>query len=128
VERRKRILVIDDASLVRLYYRGALERAGFDVVEALNGIEALEQLLSTPADLLIVDVNMPQMDGLSFLRALRAKGPPLSSTPSLVVSTEGLPERVAAAHSAGANLYLVKPITEETLVQYARLLSGAPDG
>ena len=128
MERRKRILVIDDASLVRLYYRGALERAGFEVAEALNGIEALEQLLNAPADLLIVDVNMPQMDGLSFLKALRAKGPPLSSTPSLVVSTEGLPDRVSAAHSAGANLYLVKPVTEETLVQYARLLCGAPNG
>jgi two-component system chemotaxis response regulator CheY len=127
-EPRKRILVIDDANLVRLYYRGALERAGFEVMEALNGLEALEKLLETPADLMVVDVNMPQMDGLSFLRALRAKGPPLSSIPSLVISTEGLPERVAAAHSAGANLYLVKPITEQTLVQYARLLSGAADG
>ena len=91
---RKRILVIDDASLVRLYYRGALERAGFEVVEALNGIEALERLLDAPADLIVADVNMPQMDGLSFLRALRAKGPPLSSIPSLVISTESAPERV----------------------------------
>ena len=124
----KRVLVIDDATLVRLYYRSALERAGFEVAEALNGVEALEHLLAARFDLLVVDVNMPQMDGLSFLKALRAKEPPLSSIPSLVVSTEALPERVAAAHSAGANLYLVKPITEETLVQYARLLSGAPNG
>lgn len=125
---RKRILVIDDASLVRLYYRDALERAGFEVVEALNGIEALEKLLDAPADLMVVDVNMPQMDGLSFLRTLRAKGPPLSSIPSLVISTEDEPDRISAAHSAGANLYLVKPVTMDTLVRYARVLSGAADG
>ena len=58
-------------SLVRRYYRDALERAGFDVDEALNGVEALEKLLAEPFDLLIVDVNMPQMDGFTFLKALR---------------------------------------------------------
>ena len=63
----KRILVVDDASLVRRYYRDALERAGFEVDEALNGLEALEKLLGEPVDLLIVDVNMPQMDGMTFL-------------------------------------------------------------
>ena len=67
----KRILVVDDASLVRRYYRDALERAGFEVDEALNGLEALEKLLASRSDLLIVDVNMPQMDGLTFLQALR---------------------------------------------------------
>ena len=73
----KRILVVDDASLVRRFYRDALERAGFEVDEALNGVEALEKLLVEPADLLIVDVNMPQMDGLTFLRALRRQAPPI---------------------------------------------------
>ena len=67
-ETPKRVLVIDDASLVRLYYRAALEGAGFQVAEALNGLEALEQVLTAHFDLLIVDVNMPQMDGLSFLK------------------------------------------------------------
>ena len=60
-------------SLVRLYYRTALESAGFVVEEALNGLEALEKLLTAPFDLLIVDVNMPQMDGFTFLQTLRAK-------------------------------------------------------
>ena len=73
----KRILVVDDASLVRLYYRTALEAAGFEVTEALNGLEALEHLLGRHFDLVIVDVNMPQMDGLSLLQALRAKSLPV---------------------------------------------------
>ena len=69
--RRVRILVVDDSSLVRLYYRDVLEKAGFEVEQAINGIEAMEKVLAQPFDLVIVDVNMPQMDGFSFLRALR---------------------------------------------------------
>jgi two-component system chemotaxis response regulator CheY len=124
----KRVLVVDDASLVRLYYRSALEGAGFDVAEAWNGLEALETLLAERFDLVIVDVNMPQMDGLSFLRTLRAKSLPLSSIPVLVTSTETAPQRVAAARTAGANFYLVKPLSAETLAQYAALLCGAGHG
>jgi two-component system, chemotaxis family, chemotaxis protein CheY len=124
----KRVLVIDDAGLVRRYYRSALETAGFDVAEALNGLEALEHLLGSRFDLLIVDVNMPQMDGLSFLQALRAKSLPYSSIPALVVSTESAPQRVAAARAAGANFYIVKPLRAEALVQYASLLCGAGNG
>ena len=66
-----RVLVVDDSSLVRLYYRSALEKAGFEVEQAINGIEAMERALSQPFDLVIVDVNMPRMDGFTFLRALR---------------------------------------------------------
>src|SRR5580658_10772085 len=83
---KKRVLVIDDASLVRHYYRDALERAGFLVDEALNGLEALEKLLIAPADLLIVDVNMPKMDGLAFLKALRQGEATINSIPALVTS------------------------------------------
>jgi two-component system chemotaxis response regulator CheY len=124
----KRVLVIDDASLVRLYYRSALESAGFEVAEALNGLEALEHVLAGRFDLVIVDVNMPQMDGLSFLKALRAKSLPLSSLPALVTTTEAAPQRVAAARAAGANFYVVKPLSTQSLVQYASLLCGTGHG
>jgi two-component system chemotaxis response regulator CheY len=123
---RKRILVIDDASLVRLYYRDALERAGFAVDEALNGLEALEKVLVAPVDLLIVDVNMPRMDGLTFLRALRRQDGPISSTPALVTSTESAPSDIEAARAAGANFYLVKPIAQDVLASYAAMLCGEP--
>jgi two-component system chemotaxis response regulator CheY len=124
----KRVLVIDDASLVRMYYRATLEGAGFEVEEALNGIEALERLLQTPFDLIVVDVNMPLMDGLTFLKALRDKNLPLSSTPAMVTSTESDPMRVAAARAAGANFYVRKPLSQEALVEYALLLCGAANG
>jgi two-component system chemotaxis response regulator CheY len=122
----KRALVVDDASLVRLYYRAALEGAGFEVAEALNGLEALEQLLTAHFDLLVVDVNMPQMDGLTFLRTVRARALPMSSIPALITSTEAEPARIAAARAAGANFYVVKPLSQEALVQYALLLCGVP--
>jgi two-component system, chemotaxis family, chemotaxis protein CheY len=120
-----RILVVDDAGLVRMYYRDALERAGFLVDEALNGLEALEKLLAAPADLLIVDVNMPQMDGLTFLKVLRRQDLPIGGIPALVVTTEAGPQDRAAAREAGANFYLVKPVAPEDLVAHVRLMSGA---
>jgi two-component system, chemotaxis family, chemotaxis protein CheY len=121
---KKTILVIDDAALIRLYYRSILEEAGFRVEEALNGLEALEKLLADPADLLIVDVNMPQMDGFTFLDVLRRKERPLASIPALVTSTESAPTDFAAARAAGANYYRVKPVDGATLVEFAAMLCG----
>lgn len=122
----KTVLVVDDAALVRIYYRSILEGAGFQVEEALNGIEALEALLAKAADLLVVDINMPQMDGLTFLRAVREKDGPMASIPALVTSTESAEADFAAARVAGANYYLVKPVGREQLVELARMLCGVP--
>lgn len=122
----KRVLVVDDASLVRRFYRDALERAGFEVGEALNGVEALEKLSGESFDLLIVDVNMPQMDGFTFLRTLRRQAATISSIPALVISTEAGPHDIAAARSAGANYYLTKPVGQETLVEHAAIMCGIP--
>lgn len=124
----KTVLVIDDASLVRMYYRAALEGAGYRVEEALNGIEALEKLPGLGADLLVVDVNMPQMDGLSFLRTLRQSAGETASVPALVTSTESREADFLAARAAGANFYLVKPIERDTLVAWAATLCGVSHG
>jgi two-component system chemotaxis response regulator CheY len=123
---RKRILVLDDANLVRRFYRDALERAGFDVDEALNGVEALEKLLGESFDLVIVDINMPQMDGFTLLKTLRRQAAPVSSVPALVISTEAGPQDVNAARAAGANFYLVKPVRPEALVEHATIMCGLP--
>src|SRR3954453_22129060 len=120
----KRVLIIDDASLVRLYYRDALERAGYLVDEALNGLEALEKLLARPSELLLVDINMPKMDGLTFLRTLRRQPLPLAGTPAIVISTEATPQDAGAARLAGANFYLVKPVAQDTLTRYVGLCCG----
>ncbi|HLZ82172.1 MAG TPA: response regulator [Caulobacteraceae bacterium] len=120
----RRILIIDDAGLVRRYYREALERCGYAVDEALNGLEALEKLLAEPADLLIVDVNMPRMDGLTFLRTLRRREGAIAAIPAVVVSTEAGPQDFDAARSAGANFYMVKPVPQDVLIEYVALLCG----
>lgn len=122
----KRILVVDDASLVRRFYRDALERAGFEVDEALNGVEALEKVLGESYDLVIVDVNMPQMDGMTFLRTLRRQSAAVSSLPSLVISTEAARQDAAAARAAGANFYLVKPVSQDRLVEHVSIMCGLP--
>ena len=120
------VLVIDDSSLARRYCREALEPAGFRVHEAMNGIEALEKLPGLGADLLIVDVNMPRMDGLSFLRKLRQADAAIAAVPAVVTSTEAREPDFLAARAAGANFYLVKPVDRERLVRLAALLCGVP--
>ncbi len=125
-ETRKSVLVVDDAGLVRLYYRKVLERAGYAVDEALNGLEALEKLLMVAPGLLIVDVNMPKMDGLTFLTTLRRQALPQAAIPALVTSTEAKPQDRVAARRAGANYYLVKPVSEFVLLEHVALLCGPP--
>ena len=122
---KARILIVDDANLVRLYYRKILESVGYEVDEALNGLEALERLMQTPPDLLIVDVNMPQMDGFTFLSTLRRQPLPIGSIPALVTSTEAGSQDRAAARAAGANFYLVKPVGDAVLKDYVARLCGS---
>jgi two-component system, chemotaxis family, chemotaxis protein CheY len=122
---RMRILVVDDSLLVRLYYRNTLENAGFEVDEALNGIEALEKILGQAFDLVIVDVNMPRMDGFSFVRALRRSAPDIAAIPVLIITTEAGLEDISAAREAGANFYLVKPVSEADLRRHVAVLTGA---
>jgi two-component system chemotaxis response regulator CheY len=125
-DRKMRILVVDDANLVRLYYRQILEEAGFEVEVALNGIEALERLLVSPPDALIVDINMPLMDGITFLGALRRQALPLSSIPTLVTSTESKLADIQAARVAGANFYSAKPVGRENLARTMAMFCGVP--
>src|ERR1700722_9014999 len=120
-----RVLVVDDSSLVRLYYHSALEKAGFAVEQAIHGIEAMERALSQPFDLVIVDVNMPRMDGLTCLRALLRGAADIATLPALMISTESETQDIAAARAAGANFYLVKPVAEADLVRHVCVLAGA---
>ena len=123
---RARILVVDDSSLVRLYYRDVLEKGGFVVEQAINGIEAMEKVLVQNFDLAIVDVNMPKMDGFSLVRSLRESASTVATLPVLVITTEaGQQDREDARH-AGANFYLVKPVSEDDLVRHVSVLTGQP--
>ena len=119
-----RVLVVDDSSLVRLYYRDVLEKSGFDVDQAMKGVEAMERVLAQPFDLLIVDVNMPKMDGFSFLRELRRSKSEAAALPALVITTEAGREDAEEARAVGANFYLVKPVSEADLRNHVAVLTG----
>ena len=119
-----RVLVVDDSSLVRLYYRDVLEKSGFDVDQAMTGLEAMERVLARPFDLLIVDVNMPKMDGFSFLRELRRGKSEAAALPALIITTEAGREDAEEARVVGANFYLVKPVSEADLRDHVAVLTG----
>lgn len=117
------VLVIDDAATVRSYHRAVLERAGLSVDEAANGYEALERALRSPYRLYLCDVVMPQMDGYTFTRALRAERGGRDAR-VVLVSSQGTPRAIELGLGAGASLYLVKPVATDTLIAHVRLLLG----
>lgn len=121
----KRILIVDDAATVRMYYRSILESGGYPVDEASNGVEALERALQVPYALFVVDVNMPTLDGYGFLRALRQQD--LPQVPAIMISSEAKDSDRDLAYAAGANLYLVKPSKPEQLLLNVRLLIGTAE-
>ena len=121
-----RVLVVDDAATVRLYHRQLLSDAGFEVAEAVNGLDAVEAALQTAFDLFVVDVNMPKMDGYACVTALR--GETVATTaPIMMISTEERQSDADLAYAVGANLYLVKPVDGARLVRMATMLT-AQDG
>ena len=94
------------------------------VLPGINGIEAMERALSARFDLVIVDINMPRMDGFAFLRSLRRGTNDVASLPALMISTEAEMQDVAEALASGANFYLVKPVAEAELVRHVCALTG----
>lgn len=120
---RRRVLIVDDALTVRAYARQILEADGFQVTEAVNGMEGLERALAERPDLLLVDVNMPKMDGYAMLRQVRVQ-PDLRDTPAIMISTEAAEDDRQRALLAGASWYVVKPARPDILIKAARLLTG----
>lgn len=119
-----RALVVDDAPTVRLYHGEVLRRAGFQVDEAADGYEALERVLLATYALILVDVNMPRMDGITLVRRLRA-APTGVGCPIVTISTESGVVDTDAALRAGSNLYLVKPVSTERLQLIASAVAHA---
>lgn len=117
-----RALVIDDSRTVRAVVGKILRDEGLDVVEAANGREGLDRLRDSPdVGLVLVDWNMPVMNGLEFITAVRAD-PALDPVRIMMVTTETEQGQVVRALAAGANEYLMKPFTREVLVAKLSLL------
>lgn len=110
-----RTLIVDDSSVMRKIVERALRQAGLDplvVHEAGSGSEGLEVLKAKPVDLILSDINMPSMDGLEFLRQIRAQQL-APGVPVVMITTESSEEHVKAAIQAGARGYIRKPFTAE---------------
>nr|WP_308389843.1 chemotaxis response regulator CheY [Acidithiobacillus sp. AMEEHan] len=115
VDRNIRILVVDDFATMRKVVRSLLASLGFSqITEAEDGVQALRTLQSQPFDFVVSDWNMPNMQGIDLLRAIRAD-PSLRTLPVLMVTAEAKRENILEAAQAGVNGYIVKPFTAETL-------------
>jgi two-component system, chemotaxis family, chemotaxis protein CheY len=116
------ILVIDDSAMVRQQVGRALAGAGFTIVEAVDGVDALQKLAGAPATRLIVcDVNMPRMNGVEFLEHLSTEG---SSVPVVMLTTEGQPELIQRAKALGAKGWIVKPFKPDLLIAAVKKLTA----
>jgi len=110
-----RILVIDDSSTIRTAIRRILEPMGFNVEEAQDGAVALERLHHAPApDAVLCDIDMPVMDGLSFVSALRSE-PGTSQPPVIMCTTHNTFDKIQDALTRGANEYIMKPFDADII-------------
>ena len=119
----KRTLAVDDSSSVRQMLGFTLRNAGYDVSEAVDGKDGLAKAGREKFDLVITDLNMPNMDGIQLITALR-KLPAYSFTPLLMLTTESQPEKKDAGRKAGATGWIVKPFNSDQLVAVVRKLIG----
>jgi len=115
------IMVVDDSKTVRSYHGSILKAMGIDLLEAENGMEALEKSLNTKVDLYLVDVNMPVMDGYSFIGDLR-KQDNHKFVPVIMITTQAKEEDKIKAYQVGANIFETKPIKPEQLKAYIDIL------
>lgn len=117
----KTILIVDDSASLRQVVSIALKGAGYDVLEASNGQDALNKLDGRKISLVISDVNMPVMDGISFVKNMKGL-PSYKFTPVIMLTTEGSDEKKKAGQAAGAKAWVVKPFQPEQMLKAVSML------
>ena len=117
-----KVLVVDDSQMVRLQVGRALTGAGFVVIEAVDGADAIEKLQENPnTSLIVCDVNMPRMNGIDFLERKNELG---NGVPVVMLTTEGQSELIKKAKALGAKGWVMKPFKPESLVAAAKKLTA----
>ncbi len=121
----KHILIVDDSKTVRNLVGFIMKKEGFRVTMAEDGLDGLEKLYSAEGDidLIVSDVNMPRMDGFTFIRTVREQEM-YRDLPIVVLSTEGQEKDIQQGINLGANMYMVKPAQPEKMVKNVRMLLG----
>jgi two-component system chemotaxis response regulator CheY len=118
----KVILTVDDSASVRQMVKFTLSGAGFTVIEAADGNEALEKLTG-PVNLVITDLNMPNLDGIGLIRRVRAN-PALKGVPIIMLTTESQEARKLEGKAAGATGWIVKPFAPQQLLAVVKRVLG----
>ena len=122
----KKVIVVDDSRTVRQQVSAVLTQAGYEVIEASDGVEGAETIDATKdVAMVICDVNMPRMNGIDMLSLLK-KNPKHASLVVLMLTTEGQPGPIAKAKQAGAKGWIVKPFETNMLLAAVRKLAGTP--
>ncbi len=115
----KTFLVVDDSASIRQLITFAMQDAGYDVLVAENGNDALAKLAGEKIDMVITDLNMPDMDGLELIAQLRGM-PAHKFTPIVMLTTEAQEEKMMRGKAAGASGWIVKPFSPEQLIKVVR--------
>ena len=117
----KRVMAVDDSETVRQVLSMALEGAGYEVVEASDGLNALKLLEEDEIDLLVTDLNMPKMDGISLIRHVRQR-PGFRFLPIIMLTTESSVDQKDQGKKAGASGWITKPFRPEQLLAVVRMV------
>lgn len=117
----KTIMIVDDSLSIRQVVGIALKQAGYEVIEGTDGSDALAKLHGQKINLVISDVNMPNMDGISFVRELKQR-PAYKFTPVIMLTTESQEEKKLQGQAAGAKAWMVKPFKPEQLLNAVQKL------
>ncbi len=115
----KTFLVVDDSASMRQLVSFTIKDAGFDVVVAENGKDALSKVSGKKVDMVITDLNMPEMDGIELIKSLR-KMPDYKFAPIVMLTTESQESKKAEGKQAGASGWIVKPFKPETLMEVVK--------
>ena len=120
----KHILIVDDSKTVRNLVAFIMKKEGFKVTSAEDGLDGLEKLYSAEqVDLIITDINMPRMDGFTFIKTVREQEA-YRDLPIVVLSTEGREKDIQQGIQLGANLYMLKPAQPDKMVKNVLMLLG----
>lgn len=119
----KKVMTVDDSSVVRQILKKTLTAAGYEVTEAIDGLDALEKLNDGPVDMVVTDLNMPNMDGVELIRNLRRQ-PGNRFLPIVMLTTESQQHIKEEGKKAGASGWIVKPFRPEQLLAIVRTVLG----
>lgn len=115
----KTVLIVDDSASMRQLVSFALRDAGYDVIDAINGKDAMNKLNGTKIEMVITDLNMPEMDGIEFIKQVR-NNPGYKFTPIVMLTTESQESKKQEGKQAGASGWIVKPFMPEQLIDIVK--------